>query len=295
MAERLCFSTVSTENHFQYFIPTFAYSCMKANPDGGVRVFLKGKLKDPIQEALKMVPGDCKVIENYFTEYKMRPSTCNSLRFLVDAGEYEGFDYVFVRDVDFVVFGHEPTHMEYFSKRMKSSSYYGIRGPYSHPRRPAISRIGWRQDFTRIAGGTLFFKNPQWLDMTKDQRARYRKLLLKGKHDEFDEHTPASYREYDEVMLYRICKGAGLRTPKIKNKDLYGHHISNVYRDVHLGDFAKKWSDARMKRVLAQENVKKYTGLEEDPAWQEIVKIVSSNDKVEKVLRRARKYMARNL
>jgi len=290
---KLCFSSVVTANHFQYYIPLFVYSTCKAYPDDGVQIFLTGKLKQSTKDALKLVPhNNWEVKEKWFTDYPNQPSMCNSLRFLIPRKEYDGFDYIFVRDIDFVMFRSEPTHLDYLVKRMKNSPYYGVRGPYNYPRRPKINYIGWKQDYTRIAGGTFLMKNPDWFNATDRVTKAYLKRLKYGEADGIDAHSPASYREYDEVMLYRICKHSGLKTPRIKNKDVYGHHISNVYRDVHLGDFNKAHRGmSKLKRVLADKTVKKYLELEEDSVWQAIKEIVSKNGKIAKVLRRARMHM----
>jgi hypothetical protein len=173
---------------------------------------------------------------------------------------------------------------------MKNLPYYGVRGPYNYPRRHSINGVGWKGDFTRVAGGTVILKNPEWFKATNSLTRMYRHNLKHGLPDGIDQHKPASYREYDEVMLYRICHAAGLKTPRVKNKDMFKHSISNVYRDIHLGDFGKpKRSDTRMKRVLADESCAKFLELERDPLWNELKTLVCKNEKIAQLLRRARK------
>jgi hypothetical protein len=289
----ICFTTVCTGNHYGFFVPMFVYSTKVAYPDAGVRVFIKGKIKPTVASCLEMIKYDgWEVKENCFMNYPRLPSITNSLRFLVGQEEFGSYDYIMIRDVDFVNFSHEVSHLDYFSKRMKNSCYYGVRGPYNFPRRHSINKIGWKDHFTRIAGGTVLVKNPEWFEKTHKSVKKYRHNLKAEKHDKYDKHVPASYREYDEVMLYRICKESNLKTPRIKNKDLHGHHISNVYRDIHLGDFFKTPKrPKRFKRVVAKENAQKFIELWSDPIWQEMTKKLSKNDKIATVLKRARRHL----
>ena len=186
---KLCFSTVSTSNHYEFFVPLFIYTTKRAYPDAGVKVFLKGKLKDTIKRCLDKIPYDgWEIKEHYFEDYPELPSITNSLRFLVPQIEYKGYDYIFIRDVDFLIFNHEMSHLDYFKKRMKGLCYYGVRGPYNFPRRHSINEIGWKRNFTRIAGGTVLLKNPEWFESTAKATKLYRHNLKHGIHDEYDMH-----------------------------------------------------------------------------------------------------------
>ena len=111
-----------------------------------------------------------------------------------------------------------------------------LRGAIKKPSRPKITAI-WDWDFTRIAGGHIMLKNPEWFEKTAAARILYRSILLSGTHDEFDNHPSCSYREYDEVMFYRICKKSGIEMPTEKNCFLNGKYFNAKYRDIHLGDF----------------------------------------------------------
>ena len=288
---KICFTTFCSDNHYQYFIPIFVYSVKIAYPNAGVKVFLKGKLKDNIRDVLKEIEyPDWEVKENFFTHYPNMRSMCNSLRFLIPQEEYEGYDYIFIRDVDFIVFAHKFSHLDFFAKKMGNDPIYAVRGPYRNPRRPEITSNGWTGDFSRIAGGTVVFKNPDWYNKTNSVTKEYRHNLKHGIHDEYDKHIPASYREYDEVMLYRICKKCKIKTPKIKNRDIHGSGISSLYRDIHLGDFDKKWKLKRLRRVLKKENIDNFLRLEQDPLWQKIKEAVWRNEKIRKPLKRLLKH-----
>jgi hypothetical protein len=293
----ICFTTVCSGNHFAYFVPVFIYSTKKAYPDAGVKIFVKGKLKEEVKQALELVrqhyPDGWEVLEGQFDSYPMRKSTCNCLRFLLPGEFFKGYDYVLVRDVDFVTLPHQPSHLRYFAKRMKACKlpYFGTRGPYRYPRRYNINGHGWKYEYSRIAGGTVMLSKA-WFKAVKGEQSRYRHALKHSQNDGRDHHVAGVYREYDEVMLQRMCKAAHFRIPTKKSKGPDGRGVSKIYRDIHLGDFAKrKRNFKRVRKKIARENVKLFMRLEQDPVWQEIKKLVGKNGKVRVLLRRARKHI----
>jgi hypothetical protein len=289
---RFCFSSVCTNDSYQFFIPLFVYTAKKAYPDAGVKVFVKGELKDNTRESLKMIPYDgWEVKEDCFKSYPNRPFITNCLRFLVNEKEYKGYDYVFIKDIDFLIFPHKISHLKFFKDAMGGLPYFGVRGPYRHPRRYNINRIGWKGDFTRIAGGSFVFKNPEWFEKTRETQKKYRSFIKHNLSDDIDHHIPGSYREYDEVMLYRIVKKAGLPVPTRKNKNVYKKHAPKIYRDIHLGDFIKKkHGKNRLAKRVAVENLKLFAKLEKDPLWLQIRRKAGENAKIREILRRVRKY-----
>ena len=295
---KICFTSVCTDDTYQFFIPLFVYSTHKAYPDAGVRIFLKGELKNATKEALRKIPkGDWKIKEKCFSRYPDSYSITNSLRFLVSRKDFVGYNYIFVRDIDFLIFRHKVSHEAYFSRRMKNLPYSGVRGPYIHPRRYQINRRGWKGNFTRVAGGTFAFKNPDWYDKTEKMLRHYRHNLKRGIPDRDDNNKPCSYREYDEVMLYRIIKGSGLLTPRRKGKDAYGKSMAKIYRDIHLGDFNKdKHGYRRLAQRVSVECLRQFVELEKDETWREIRKIVSlKSGTIREVMRRLGKHVKRRL
>ena len=294
----LCFATVCSSNHYQYFIPTFVYSIKKAYPDAGVKVFLMGKLQDEIRALMaklkteKLIADGWEIQEEKYLDYPKMRSTCNSLRFLLKKDNFVGYDYVLIKDVDFIVLPHEPSHLKYLSKRLKDVGgiIFGTRGPYNFPRRPHINRVGWKGEFTRIAGGTVLLKNPEWFDMTAHATSDYRRYLKYSKPDGTDGHVAGSYREYDEVMLYRICRQCHIKTPSKKAKAADNKGMSKTYRDLHLGDFTKKRNClGKLRKKTPKEMIRKFRILEQDPVWQEVKAVASTNPKVKKLLALARK------
>jgi len=296
---KICFTSVCTADSYSYYIPLFVYTVKRAYPDAGVKIFVKGSLNETVKKALELIPYDgWDVKENCFKEYPSKQSITNSLRFLSSSKNYNGYDYVFVRDIDFLIFYHKTTHERFFVKRMKKLPYFGVRGPYRKPRRAYVNRGGWKGSFTRVAGGTFVFKNPQWFDRTKKMIAHYRHNLKRNIPDNDDNNMPASYREYDEVMLFRIIKGSGMPAPSKKGKSVYGYTVPKRYRDVHLGDFNKeKHGYRRLVKRVAVENLKNFVKMEKkDVTWRKIRFMMSGkNSKIRECLRRLRKHARRRL
>jgi len=291
---KVCFTSVCTADSYSYYIPLFVYTVKRAYPDVGVKVFVTGTLKQDVKNALALIPYDgWEVKENTFSAYPDKTSMTNSLRFLVSKQSYKGYDYVLVKDIDFLIFSHKPTHAEYFIKKMKGLPYFGVRGPYRHPRRYAVNRIGWKGNFTRIAGGSFSFNVKAWYKKTEKALNEYRHNLKRGLVDKFDNNKPASYREYDEVMLYRIIKKSGLPTPRKKGKTYHGYHVPKMYRDIHLGDFGKKKHGfRRLTRRMSDENVRNFIHLEQEPVWQKISTLMTTkNAKIRSMLRRVRRHV----
>ena len=159
---KVCAATVCSADNFMYYIPLFAFSIGLAYPDWDVKIFLKGQLKDEIRA---LVPANTKIYEEMFLDYPDRVSTCNSLRFLIPSKYFEGYDYVYNTDVDFLIFPHKVTHLRYYSKIIDATGqpYAGARGPIRKPRR-AEALDGWKGKMKRVAGGEVMLKTPDSLN-----------------------------------------------------------------------------------------------------------------------------------
>ena len=290
---KLCITTVCSNDHYSYYLPMFVYTAQRAYPEYHVKVFVRGYLNDVVKNTLKMVKGgNYTIVENVFKKYPDRTSVCNTLRHLIPQEHFEGFDYVYITDIDFLLFRHSPTLGEYFAHIIKKTGqpYASFRGPLGKPYRPYINATGWKGNFTRIADGTLMLKTPEWFNMTNKARSLYAKLVRNSKHDTFDKIIPASYREYNEVMLYRICKLSKIKTPTKRRKFLDGSAYNDNYRDIHLGDMKFNYTK-RLKRKLTNENEKNFKALEKDTTWIALSEICSQCSVVKKSLHYLRKYV----
>ena len=294
----LCISTVVSSNHYQYFIPAFVYTAKLAYPDAGIRIFLLGKLKSDVRQIVEEIQKkytDIKILEDSWKGKIKSTSTCNSLRFLIDKKYYKGYDYIMIKDIDFLVFKHKESHFEAMKNRMNDAGlpYFTLRSALKAPRRPEINKDGWGGAFTRLVAGMVLLKNPQFFTIAEPQLIKYLTLLKKNKPDRVDYHLPCSYREYDEVMLYRILTASHLRTPKTRYKYVDGKGFSSIYRDIHLGDFnkPKKRKYRVASKKIAPENIRNYLVLERDPFWQKVKKTCCNHSAVRTLFRRLRKHV----
>ena len=286
----LAISTVVSPDKYAGFIPLFVYTASRV---GFVQLYLRGPMPPYVQEALKHVNSkNYNIVENAFKEYPNRVSVCNCLRYLVPEDDFSKFKYVYVTDVDFLMFPHKPTMERYYQKRMAESRgcFQTFRGTIRRPFRP---RIGlWENKFTRLAGGTVMLKH-DWFKKTKAARNYYRHILKHGDHDDMDKIPSCSYREYDEVMLFRICLKSGLQTPTKRRVLVGGSRYNIEYRDIHLGDFdRKRIGKAKLRRMfLHAKNKAAFKLLEKEPKWQKCCEVVCENNKyVCDLLGKLRKY-----
>lgn len=287
----LAITTVVSPDRYAGFIPLFVYTASRV---GFVQVYVRGVLPNYVKEALSKVRNAkaYNIVENAFTDYPNRPSICNCLRYLVPEKDFKGYKYVYITDIDFLMFPHEPTMERYYQKRMKESRscYQTFRGTIRRPFRPMIGL--WEGKFTRLSGGTVMLRS-DWFKKTAGPRKYYRHILKQGDHDDLDHIPSASYREYDEVMLFRICLKIGLQTPTKRRVLIGGSRYNILYRDIHLGDFdRKKISKAKLRRrFLHAKNKLAFKALEKEERWQDVCRIVCDNNKyVKTLLTKLRRY-----
>jgi len=282
---KLLISTVVSADEFQAFIPLFAYSILRAYPDVKVKIFLKGLLDRDVE---KFIPENTKVYQEMFWDVPDRVSTCNSLRHLIPIRFLRGFDYMYNTDVDFIVFNHKVSHLRYYTKIMEKTKlpYAGARGPLKGPKRPEICPR-WDGKFKRIAAGCLM-TSQEFYEITNDVRRKYLKKIINGDKD------TCYFREYDEVLFQRICTESGLKTPIKENRFVNDEKMHARFRDIHLGDFkfpTRYKNLNKMKRILLDENVKKFIKLENEGEWRDIVENMSRFKLVDKMMKKLRKHI----
>jgi len=298
MAKTCAFTVVSADG-FEFFIPLWIYSIKRAYPEWNVKVLIRGKLLPKVAKILEMDAfqntGGWEVIEDQFLNYKNGKGTCGACRLLIPRVYLKEYKFAYITDVDFVVFRHSPTHLQYHSHVMKEAGvpYSAFRGPSTRPWRPKIHEShGWRDHYMRICGGTVMIRVKDWLRAVKKQRALYKQVAAGQRRDGIDKHRFGSYREYDEVMHCRMLRGSGLKVPKHKNEMPNGKKVNASYRDIHLGDFkfTRRLKEGRRNRLITQTAVKRYKRLWKDPEWCAIAKACTEGNKsVRRLIRNSKK------
>ena len=199
---KLAIATIVSADEYQYYLPLFTFCANRAYPKAEVKTFVCGKL-DP--DSRPFIKGQ--VHENMFEDHKIGPSTYNSLRQLLPSKYFVGCDYLYPTDADFLIFRQKIPHVEYYADVMEK-----LKIPIACARGPLRGLLstrlpgGWTENRTRIAAGCLMLKIPDWFRMTKEARDYYRFRVKYQKRDKYDKLPAASFREFDEVMIYRICK-----------------------------------------------------------------------------------------
>jgi hypothetical protein len=298
----VCISTVVSGDGYEFYIPMFIYAAKVAYPEYYVKVFICGELIEPVKILLdrmreeKFCDPNWEVKENLYTDIKKRKGTINALRFLVPEAEFKDFKYLYITDIDFLLFRQKPTLEQWYKKILSASkqTYVAARGPKYRPHRRRINKGGWRRKFKRLACGRVFFLVPEWFERTRKVRAKYLRLAREGGHDAWDKHEFGRYREYDEVMLNRICLDSKIPTPKGVAKTLTGHAIGSLYRDIHLGDFKFRKRGHSMKKLtkkIRASNLKSFIWLQKTPGWKKIETVVQSEHGIRVCLRRLRKHI----
>lgn len=247
-------------------------------PDAFIRTFHRGKLDSITLDALNFMHDHGirfdMPIEDYKTDFPHNTSTTNSLRFLIEP-TYFREDYVYITDVDFVFLAHEPPINEYYIDKCRA-----WKQPY-WARRGFKRIIGTDERAKRIAGGGVLVTLDWWL-ATEKLRERYLGELMDG--------TIGQQREDDEIMLWYLCAGSGMKCPTKR-----GNRRRKVYKEIHCGDFkfSHRWTkEKKMKKKISKGNYLKWHRLEEDPVWRELVDICSKCDMVKGIIDNIRSYMS---
>lgn len=275
----MMFLTVCSADEFQYFIPTLAYTAIRAYPESKVKVFVRGRLEQDAKNLISMVEGDVDIEEKAFMKYPYGESLCNSLRYLVPEKTFDGHDLAYVTDVDFLIFRQSPSHWDYHAKMMRKcrTSCSAFRSSIRGPKRPEITRNGWVGKYTRMVCGTTMLDLPNWLPATRKARKQYNAIVKAQVGDRKDSNPACTYREYDEVMLARICKKSGLPIPQKTNYFSNGKPFDMKYRDIHLGDFKfdKRWTNIKkMRRILTDGNVHAFERMHKtEETWNKIYEV----------------------
>jgi len=298
---KTCVTSVVHGTDFQYYIPLFLYTLNVAYPEYDAQIFLTEELDAEVTKIVDTIKHDNnKILLNKFDVKCMRKNSSNALRHLIPEANLSGYKYWHPTDIDFLIFRQEMTHIDYYKHIMKKTCqpYAGARGPINGIRRLDVSPAGWVGDYQRIAAGCFAAKIPEWFDKTRKSREKYMKIFAEDTHDEYDNQKPGSYREYDEVMLFRIVRESNMVFPKKKDCFVYGKKMNAKYRSIHLGDFKfnKRWKNTeRMKRILTQNNIEAFVRLEKDPKWLEISAACSSNTFVGDMLHRLRHHVRKRI
>ena len=235
-------------------MPLFVYCCNKAYPEYDIKLFIRGDIKPHIREALNMQPGTHEIIPGLFDDYHHTKYAPISWRFVVPPKYYEGYDYVYITDIDMIIIREETKLIDFHVNEMKNTQMC-----YSNSRRHSKH---WKGIMS--LSGLHFVKNV-WFDRTEDSRVKYAALLKAGK--------VGKKREYDGHMLWRMVKESGLEVCK-------KYPLTKRHHGIHLGNFRLYQSMAKLKKRMGKFKCTPWRRFLKDKKFGEILALCARDPKV---------------
>ncbi len=213
----VCVAAV-VDRHYQKYIPMFVYFCRVSYPSYGIRIFLTDTL-NPTYRAIcddLAREGDVKYIENMFRGYPKFNQELKSLRWLVGPAHFQGFDYIYMGDIDILICKEDlPLHLQHITH----SSKYNI--PYSNSVRPNSERLS----------GLHFIIKEKYFQSTLSVIKKHA-TLLKGRK---------LGAVKNENLLYNIIRESKLPLPPGWFRPHHGIHLG-VWRKQNVRISEEKWN-----------------------------------------------------
>lgn len=217
---RTCFTTY-VYGDYQDYIPIYIYSILYHWPQHYVKIFLKETL-EPRTVALldlirKEVGANFEIVENYESQLKHLPAA----RFLLSASEFEGYDYIYFGDVDFIIYNFfNDNFSQYYVDHCSTTGL-----PFSNE---------WHYDWGcyRATGLHFVIKEPYFAAVTpimEELRDLKSNFHLRTKHH-------PKWPSYDEEMLfYLLVNSFNLQPLQGYRRPLHGVHFG-TFRILGIND-----------------------------------------------------------
>jgi hypothetical protein len=246
----LCISTFVFGTYTKY-IPFYVYSILKSYPDYHVKIFIDKALSVSEKKCFALIKNELSdnfsIHENFFPEYDFLNGINiigggkTILRYLIPENMFEGYDYVYIGDVDFLIIREDPGLLESHIDHCER-----IHLPFSNKIRP-ISEINNYID--RLTGLHFIIKKPYY----KKIGPTISYLKDRNKLIEF-----LSGLKLDEQFLYYLVKQS-FNLDNLRNDDAFRPH-----HGIHLGLGREKRSPSGVLKGL--NNAEKYESLRLDDA-----------------------------
>ena len=194
----LCVTTV-VNKAYQKYIPSFCYFCTKSYPYYGIKLFLTEKLVPKYKEIVVELP-QVEIIENAFTGFPKASQELKTLRWIITPEIFEGYDNIYVGDVDLLICRESQTLEDQHVKHCEE-----ICLPYSNSVRPNSTRFSGLHFVRRE------FYYAEMLPIIK----KYAKKLREGE----------LCNSKNETILYNMIKESGLGFPKNWFRPHHGLHL----------------------------------------------------------------------
>lgn len=124
---KLCFTTIAYD-WYQDLIPIYILSILKAFPQHYVKLFSEDNLTDYNQSCLslirKQVSDNFEVVENFRDLDSCKISHKAANRFLLTREYFEGFDYVYIGDIDFIIYNQfDDQFFDHYVSRCENTGF----------------------------------------------------------------------------------------------------------------------------------------------------------------------------
>lgn len=210
---KTCISVI-VNDIYQKYIPIFSYFISKSYPDYGIKIFLTNRLNKDYKGIINKIQSNSNLLinENVFNgKYNNTGQCLKSLRWFLTDGCFDGFDNIYIGDVDLLIC-REQFSLE--SQHLKHCIDNNL--PYSNCLRPGQKRFS----------GLHFIKKKEYFNIMNSIILKYAKSLKLGK-------IKFSKDFRNEHLLYNMIYESGFGLPEEKNRiDPDG---SGPHHGLHIG------------------------------------------------------------
>lgn len=207
----LCFSTF-VYGWYQDFIPIYIYSILTAFPQHHVKIFLHEQLSETNKYCLSLIPSDnFEIVENFKELDSCNIQHLSAYRFLLTRDHFKDFDYIYMGDVDFLIYNQfNDNFYDFYVSHCKKTKL-----PFSNE---------WNYDFGkyRMTGLHFMIKDPYF-----DQMDSWIENMKRGTNN-FKTQSPQSPSLDEEMLHYMTFHAFDLRP-------LIGYR--RPYHGLHFGIF----------------------------------------------------------
>lgn len=200
---KTCISVV-VNHKYQKYVPFFVYFIQQSYPDYFIKIFLTEKINNKYLKAFSLVKTDkVEYSENSFSGFpKAEHQQLKCLRWIVPESFFQGFDYVYMGDVDMLICKEAISLRDQHINNMNLEKL-----PYSNTVRPNSERMS----------GLHFMSNEY-----------FKKIEVSRNY--FEKQIKSKKRYKNENFLYKLIKHSGLHFPYRHFRPHHGIHLG-LWRD----------------------------------------------------------------
>jgi len=216
---KLCITMYVAGERYAHYIPIFIYFAKEAYPEYSILIAYKHELPASVRlhlELLKLFYKDFEVREGVFEDFPNDADTVKTLRWTMWFPQYNNFDYIYVGDIDILLFREEPTLLEQHLKVCNDTD-----NCYSNTTK--IDDVKTRG--TRMTGLHFFKREEYSYKMLPVMQKYLGRLRFNANIPEF--YNKAFGRVDNQHALYSMIKESGLKLPEHSFFEYHGLHLGH--------------------------------------------------------------------